>query len=146
MNIVEIIQSNPLVWILSVITISGIAYLFRLSLTQRGLFKETGKAIATAFSPELNALIHSNECASRILTSEAFRRHESSIRNNITGLPIFKQFRLNSAWKELAYHKDDKKKQIPFYEQYFSGSALDQRKILNRLAINRIQKIISIVS
>jgi hypothetical protein len=106
----------------------------------------TGKTIIDAFSIELDALIQSNGCASLALTDEAFHKHESVIRNNIKRLSLWQQFRLNKAWKELAYYPDDKKCKIPFYEQYFSGGSLDERKKLNHLAINRIQKVISIVS
>lgn len=79
MNIIEAVQAGPLVWILSIITMGGIAYLFRLSLAQRRVFHEVGNTIVNAFKPELDALIQTGEDARLILTDEAFLRHDSVV-------------------------------------------------------------------
>jgi len=145
-NIIEAIQSDPLVWVLSIITMGGIAYLFRLSLAQRRGFHEVGKTIANTFKPELDALIQTGDDARIILTDEAYLRHDSAIRNNINLLPWLDQLRLRRVWNKLAYHPQDKKKQIPFYENYADCGSLNKRREMRHLAISRIQKIISIVS
>ena len=146
MNIIEVVQSSPLVWVLSIIVIGGITYLFRLSSAQRRSFREAGNTIAVNFKLELDALIQTRKDARIILTNEAYLRHESAIRNNINLLPWLDQFRLRRAWNKLAYHPQDKKKQIPFYENYADCGSLNKRREMRPLAISRIQKIISIVS
>ena len=143
--IIKTFQASPLTWILSVIVIGGIGCLLRLSLAQRRGFHEVGNTIANTFRPELDALIQAGEDARIILTDEAFLRHDSVIRNNISLLPWLDQCRLRRAWKKLAYHPQDKKKQIPFYENYADYGSLDKRREMRPLAISRIQKIISIV-
>jgi hypothetical protein len=146
-HIISVISQDKIVFsVIGAISILLLRHFLSVSRANHANRCAIGKRIADAFAQELNALIQSNECASLTLTNDAFKRHDAAIRNNIKSLSFLQQFRLNKAWKELAYHPDDKKCKIPFYEQYFSGGSLDDRKKLNHLAICRIQKISSIVS
>ncbi len=91
MNTVEIISANPLIWIFSIIVTCGVGYLFRLGLMQRKSISIARQAIVNAFCSELDALIQCDRDAWKILTDDAFIKHESVIRNNIDQLTLFQR-------------------------------------------------------
>lgn len=105
---------------------------------------DQGRKVIDSFSQELDALIQTGDDARLILTTDAFRKHESAIRTFLPYLSWFSRFRMHIAWKRFAYHKDDKKAQMPFYEQYADRGSLDKRARMRPFAISRIQKIISL--
>lgn len=97
------------------------------------------------FSPELDALIHTGGDAGHILTTESFKRHESAIRNLLPHLSWVQRYRLRRAWHQLAYHEKDKKGQLAFYVQYADCGSITDRQRMKPLAVQRIQKVISLL-
>jgi hypothetical protein len=104
-----------------------------------------GTKIIDVFTPELNAIIHTGGDVGGILTTEAFKRHESAIRNFLPYLSWLDRFRLRRAWHALAYTQENKKHRVPAYVLYADCGSLTTRREMRPLAIKRIQKIISIV-
>ena len=145
MSLATIVMENPLSSALGTLILLWFGY--RLRLTEQAVKHriEAGRRIADAFRPELDALVQNGGDAGLVLTDEAFKKHEAAIRNHKRKLSWWAQFRLHRAWRKLAYHKQDKKQKLPFYEQYFDGGSLNMRAAVRPLAIARIQKIISIV-
>jgi hypothetical protein len=143
MEFFDIVRSNPLYAILAILVAGLFSYILRVSFSQRQNIKDAGKMIIDTFQPELDLLIQTNDDCRHILNDAAFTRHEAAIRNNMDKFIFFQRFRLQKAWEQLAYHKDNKI--IPFYAMYADYGALDKRAIVKPLAISRIQRIISIV-
>lgn len=144
MSLATIVMDNPLSSALGALILLWLGY--RLRLTEQAVKQriEAGRCIADAFRPELDALVQNGGDAGLVLTDDAFKKHEAAIRNNKRRLSWLAQFRLHRAWRDLAYHNQDKKQKLPFYEQYFDGGSLDIRATVRPLAIARIQKIILI--
>jgi hypothetical protein len=109
---------------------------------------DQGSKVIDAFRPELDALIQSPESkdARSILTDYAYKRHEAAIRNFLPHLAWIPRIRMCSAWRKLAHHKEDPKKQIPGYVQYADFGSLTARRNIRPIVIKRIQNIISIAS
>jgi hypothetical protein len=74
---------------------------------------DRGQNLASAFKPELDALIQTNEDCRLILTEETYRRHESAVRAFMPYLSWIDRFRLNRAWRNFALFKVDKKRRVP---------------------------------
>jgi hypothetical protein len=104
---------------------------------------QAGKVVA-AFRPELEALVQTNNDARIILTPDAFSRHEAAISNFLPYLSYFSRFRMSRAWGKLVYYENKEKSKTPFYTQYADCGSLDKRNRVRPLAIERIQKIISL--
>ena len=122
----------------------GINHLLANTRNAKNKRTDQGRKVIDMFCPELDGLIQTENDARFILTTDAFRKHESAIRNFLPYLSWFSRFRMHIAWKKLAYHKDDKKAQMPFYEQYADCGSLDKRARMRLLAIFRIQRIVSL--
>ena len=144
MELISTIKSYPLYSILATLFVAGFGYLLKISLLQRQSVKDAGKNIIAAFQEDLDKLIQTNGDCRLILNSEAFKKHESAIRNNINNPSFFKKFRLRHAWGRLAYYEGSKG--IPFYEMYADYGSLDKRARMKTLAISRMQRIVAIVN
>ena len=105
--------------------------------------RNQGQALTTAFKPELDALIQTDQDCRLILTQQAYRKHESAIRDFILYLSWIDKFHLKWLWHRLAMIKVGKKQRIPFYEQYADCGSLDKRRKVRPTVIKRIQDIIS---
>jgi hypothetical protein len=101
------------------------------------------KTIA-AFRPELEALINTNNDARIILTPDAFCRHEAAINDFLPYLSYFSRFKMSRAWGKLVYYENKEKSKTPFYAQYADCGSLNIRNKMRPLAIERIQRIISL--
>jgi hypothetical protein len=109
-------------------------------------YRNAGRDIANAFRLELDALIQTSEDAGLVLTDAAFEKHESAIRTFSPQLPLVKRMRIRNAWRDLAYHKDDKQHSVPAYFLYADCGSLTKRWEIRPVAIKHIQRIISIAS
>lgn len=105
--------------------------------------REVGKRIADAFRPELDSLIQTANDARTIMTEESFKRHESTILNNLPGLAWHTRPRLHYAWEKLAHHPQAK--HFPYYAQYSDYGSLNKRSQVRPMLIARIKRIISLV-
>ena len=105
--------------------------------------RQGGKDVISAFNQELDALHQTGDDCCNILTTEAYRRHESAIRSFLPHLSWVNRFRLKRAWQRFAFHKNDKKRKLPFYEQYADLGSLSKRRSIRPKVIRRIEKIIS---
>jgi len=107
------------------------------------LRRDRGQNLTSAFKPELDALIQTDQDCRLILTQEAYRRHESAARLFMPYLSWIDRFRLKRAWISLAFLKVSKQQYGPFYEQYADCGSLTKRRAVRPVAIKRIQKIVS---
>jgi hypothetical protein len=105
--------------------------------------RNQGQILITAFTPELDALIQTDQDCRFILTQIVYRKHESAIRDFMLYLSWIDKFRLQWQWHRLAMIKITKKQHIPFYEQYADCGSLNKRQKVRPIVIKRIQKIIS---
>lgn len=105
--------------------------------------REQGKVLAKALQPELDALIQTNQDCLLILTDDAYRKHESAIREFMIYLSWVDKIRLQRQWHRLAMIKVGKRKYTQFYEQYIDGGSLDERRKVRPIVIKRIQDITS---
>lgn len=103
--------------------------------------REAEEEIISAFQPELTALKLHDEKTTKILDDASYRRHFSAIENNKDKLPE-KREELINAWNEFAF--DNNPNKIPYYEKYADVYSLETNKQNRLLAIERIEKIISI--
>jgi len=103
------------------------------------------RKLITTFRPELEALIKTHDDPRIILTHDAFIRHEAAIRDFLPYLSFVSRSSMNKAWRKLAYYENDKKYETPAYIQYASGGDLERRERMRKLAIERIQNVISLV-
>lgn len=103
-----------------------------------------GKKIVEAFRPELDALNQTDQDCRLILTESAYLRHESAVRNYLSFLSWLDRLRIQYAWHKLAYHQQDKKGYIPFYEQYADCGSLTKRHNVRPVVIEKISRIIAI--
>jgi len=102
--------------------------------------------VIEAFRPELDAIIQTSDDCRLIMTNDAYKRHESAIRDFMHHLSYFDKFRLNRLWYRLAMVRLNKKQHIPFYTQYADCGSLDKRNEVRPLVTKRIQDIISFAS
>jgi hypothetical protein len=107
------------------------------------LRRNHGQGLVTAFKPELDTIIQTDQDCRLILTEEAYRRHESAIRAFMPYLSWIERIRLKRAWTNFALIKMDKEHQTPFYEQYVDFGSLTKRRRVRPIAIDGIQKIVS---
>lgn len=103
-----------------------------------------GRKVVDTFQLELDQLIHSAEDAGSIMTMEAYLRHESTIRDYKTYLSWFHKYKVINAWRQLVYHPEDKKEQLPFYVQYADNGSLTAGRRLRPLVIHRMQTLIDL--
>ena len=108
--------------------------------------RNQGQVVTSAFKPELDALIQTDQDCRLILTNQAYQKHESAIRDFMLYLSWINKFRLKWFWYRLAMIKVGKRKHIPFYEQYADCGSLDKRRKVRPIVIARIQDIISFAS
>lgn len=106
--------------------------------------RSSGSVVVEAFRPELDALLQSNQDCGLILTDTAYRRHESAVRNLLPKLSWYNRIVLHCAWRKLAFHQQDQKGNIPFYEQYADCGSLTQRRHLRPIVIERISRIVKL--
>lgn len=102
-----------------------------------------GIELVTAFQPELDAILQTNDDCMIIMTDAAFEKHDSAVRMFVHHLSWVDKFRLKILWHRLAYVKIDKKHHLELYEQYADGGSLTERRKIRPLVIKRIQDIIS---
>ena len=116
--------------------------------TQKNKRSDLASNVSKEFIQDVDCLIHNSGDTVLILNDNAFRRHESAIRNLLPNLSWFDRFRLKRAWYNLAYYKnpDKNEKPIPFYIQYADCGSTDKREKMRKLAIDRIQNIISLLN
>lgn len=105
---------------------------------------QKGKDVISAFNRELDALYQTNDDCRNIMTMEAYKNHESAIRSFLPHLSWVNCFRVKRAWHWLAFHKNDKKRTLPFYEQYADFGSLSKRRSVRPEVIRRIEMIISL--
>ena len=105
--------------------------------------RQKGKDVISAFSRELDDLHQKNDDCRHILTTEAYRRHESAIRSFLPHLSWINRTRLKRAWYSLAFHHKDKKKKLPFYEKYADLGSLSKRRSVRPEVIRKIERIFS---
>lgn len=103
-----------------------------------------GNSVVEVFRPELDALNQTDNDCMHILTESAYHRHETTVRNLLPLLSWIDRFRLNRAWRQLAYHKEDREARIPFYEQYADCGSLTKRRKVRPVVIERMSRIISL--
>lgn len=108
--------------------------------------RAVGNGVIEAFRPELDALNQTDNDCMHILTESAYLRHESAVRNYLPLLSWIDRLRIHRAWRKLAYHKQDRKGHIPFYEQYADCGSLTKRRRVRPLAIERMSRIVSLAS
>jgi hypothetical protein len=123
-----------------------VVFLNHLSANTRERKKERlqkGNNLIAAFSSELDALHQTSDDCRNILTIETYKRHESTIRAFLSYLSWMERFRLKRAWHRLAFHRNDTKGTLPFYEQYADFGFLDKRRSVRPIVIKRIEKILS---
>ncbi len=108
--------------------------------------RQIGKNVISAFNRELNALHQTDEDCRNILTMEVYRNHESAIRSFLPYLSWVTRFRVKRAWYRLAFHKNDKKGKLPFYEKYADCSSLSKRHSIRPEVIKRIEKIVALAN
>lgn len=106
--------------------------------------RSAGSVVVEAFRPELDALLQSNQDCGLILTDTAYLRHESAVRNLLPKLSWCNRIFLHCAWLKLAFHQQDQKGSIPFYEQYADYGSLTQRRHLRPIVIERISRIVKL--
>lgn len=106
--------------------------------------RDAGKTVTDAFRPELDALIQTDEDVRLILTTDAYRRHESAVRNFMPFLSWIDRFMLREAWRALAHHPQDKKHRILFYGQWADCGSLTKRRAVRPVVVKRVQRIISL--
>lgn len=104
---------------------------------------QEGKNIISAFKQELDALIQTNNDCRDIMTMEAYKKHESAIRSFLPYLSWIDRFRFKRAWHRLAFHQNDTKGMLPFYEQYADLGSLDKRRSVRPFVIKEIERILS---
>jgi hypothetical protein len=105
--------------------------------------RQIGKKVISAFSKELDALYQTDDDCRLILTTEAYKRHESAIRSFLPYLSWIDRARLKRAWHSLVFHHKDKKGNLPFYEQYADCGSLSKRHAIRPEVIRKIDKIVS---
>ena len=105
--------------------------------------RQIGKNVISAFSKELDALHQTDDDCRFILTTEAYKRHESTIRLFLPYLSWIDRVRLKRAWHGLVFHHKDKKGNLPFYEQYADCGSLSKRRAIRPEVIRKINKILS---
>lgn len=105
---------------------------------------QKGKKVISAFNLELDALYQTDDDCRNILTMEAYKKHESSIRSFLPHLSWVDRLRLKRAWHRLAFHQSDEKRTLPFYEQYADFGSLPKRRSVRPEVIRRIEKIVSL--
>ena len=88
--------------------------------------RQIGKNVISAFSKELDALHQTDDDCRFILTTEAYKRHESAIRSFSPYLSWIDRVRLKRAWHSLVFHHKEKGN-LPFYEQYADCASLSKR-------------------
>lgn len=71
--------------------------------------RAAGNGVIEAFRSELDALNQTNDDCMHILTENVYLRHEAVIRNYLPLLSWIDRLRIHSAWRRLAYHKQDRK-------------------------------------
>lgn len=105
--------------------------------------RKIGQKVADAFSKELDALLQTNNDCRLILTAETYRQHDSAIRSFMPYLSWIDRIRLKRAWHLLVFHPKDKKRQLPFYEQYADFGSLSKRRSIRPEVIKKLNKILS---
>ncbi len=148
MDIFGITLSDRDLWLLGWVSLL-LGWLVSLSPSKENVARRraAGDAIATAFRAELTAILQTNDdIGAHILTETAFKKHEAVILNNIGGLSWLQQLRLRLAWRKLAYHEEDKKQKIPYYDRYVDGGSINERNIVRPLVIARLKRVIASVS
>jgi hypothetical protein len=104
---------------------------------------QKGTNVIAAFSPELDALHQTNDDCRNILTMETYKKHESAIRSFLPYISWIERLKLCRAWHRLAFHRNDIKGILPFYEQYADLGSLDKRRSIRPTVIRRIERILS---
>lgn len=105
--------------------------------------RQIGKDVISAFRKELDDLRQTDDDCRLILTTEAYKRHQSAILSFLPYLSWLDRIRLKRAWHNLAFHHKDKKGHFPFYEQYANFGSLSKRRSIRPEVIRKIDKILS---
>lgn len=105
--------------------------------------QERGLALAETFKPELAALLLTDTDCRLVLTDDAYRRHESAVREFLPYHSWVDKFRIRNAWSKFAHFKIDRSQSIPFNANYADCDSLDKRRQARPWEIKDIQKIMS---
>jgi hypothetical protein len=124
--------------------LAWITYRLSLARDSRNKRDDAVTKLVESFTPCLDALIQTDCNALYIMTDDAFKIHDSAIRNFCRHISRRGRKKINRAWRQLAYQDKPYRDDMPFYCMYTDNGSPDKRKELRTILVKRIQNIISL--
>jgi hypothetical protein len=104
-------------------------------------FREASRRFRETFSEEIVRLQSGNEDAHKVLKN-MFPKYQQAKIDFEYYLSNKQKNELKQAWNDFCCQRVSEI-EVPFWEQYFDGGSLSKRQELNKIALERIEKLLS---